>query len=136
MNEAEFLGRTATEPDRDIDNERAMQGQSPFIINTGIVYNNFDKKVEAGVYFNVQGRTLEVVGAGNIPDVYTMPFNNLKLNAQKKFGQNESQSLTLKIDNLLGDLRESRFDYFGNTDFVFSRLNPGRSITLGYAIKF
>ena len=89
--------------------------------------NKFDKKIEFGTFYNVQGRTLQVVGIGNIPDVYTEPFHSLKLTASKSFGLNDSQNITLKVDNLLGDVRESRYDYFGNTDFLFSRLNPGRS---------
>ena len=136
MNEIEYLGRITTEPDRNIDNSRQMQGQSPYLINTGITYRSFDKKIEFGTFYNVQGRTLQVVGIGNIPDVYTEPFHSLKLTASKSFGLNDSQNITLKVDNLLGDVRESRYDYFGNTDFLFSRLNPGRSFSLGYSIKF
>jgi TonB-dependent receptor len=136
MNDEEFRGRTSTEPDRDIKDTRKMQGQSPFIINTGISFTNYDKNFEIGTYFNVQGETLEIVGAGNIPDVYTQPFHNLKLNASKTFGQNNNHSINLKVDNLLGDLRESLFDYFGNTGFVFSSLDPGRTISLGYSIRF
>jgi outer membrane receptor protein involved in Fe transport len=136
MNDEEFRGRTSTEPDRDIKDTRKMQGQSPFIINTGISFTNYDKNFEIGTYFNVQGETLEIVGAGNIPDVYTQPFYNLKLNATKTFGQNNNHSFSLKVDNLLGDQRESLFDYFGNTSFVFSSLDPGRTISLGYSIRF
>ena len=136
MNESEYWGRTTTETSRFIDRYRSMQGQSPFIINTGLVYTNFDKNTELGVYYNVQGKTLEVVGSGNIPDVYTSPFHSVKLNASKSFGKNNDQNITLKVDNLLGDMRESRFDYFGNTDFLFSQLNPGRTISIGYTVKF
>ena len=42
MNEEEFRGRTSTEPDRDIKDTRKMQGQSPFIMNTGISFTNYD----------------------------------------------------------------------------------------------
>ena len=136
MNEEEYRGRTTTEPDREIDEYREMQGQSPFIVNTGMIWTHFEKNIEAGLYYNVQGRTLQVVGAGNIPDVYTVPFNSLKFNASKSFGANNAQTVSLKVDNILGDVRESRFDYFGNTDYLFSRLEPGRTFTLGYSFKF
>ena len=136
MNDEEFIGRTTTEPDRNIDEYREMQGQSPFIVNTGVVWTNYKKNIEAGLYYNVQGRTLQIVGAGNIPDVYTIPFNSLKLNASKSFGKNESQTISLRVDNILGDSRESRFDYFGNTDYLFSKLDPGRTFTIGYSAKF
>ena len=136
MNDSEYSGRQITEPDRDIDQYREMQGQSPFIINTGLIYSSLDKNIEVGAYYNVQGKTLQVVGVGNIPDVYTDPFNSLKLNATKTFGKNNSQSITFKIDNLLGDKRESRYNYFGNTEYLFSQLDPGRTFSLGYSFRF
>jgi hypothetical protein len=32
-------------------------------------YNNQEKNIQVGLYFNVQGKTLEVVGDGFYPDV-------------------------------------------------------------------
>ena len=59
-----------------------------------------------------------------------------KLNATKTFGKNNSQSITFKVDNLLGDKRESRYNYFGNTEYLFSQLDPGRTFSLGYSFRF
>jgi outer membrane receptor protein involved in Fe transport len=66
--------------------------------------------------------------------VYTEPFHSLNLNASKRFGQNTTVSL--KVDNLLNDVIESRFDYFGNTDYIFSSLSPGVNMTLGVSYRF
>ena len=40
------------------------------------------------------------------------------------------------VDNVLNDVIESRFDYFGNTDFLFSSLKPGINTTLGVSFTF
>ena len=38
MSDGEYQGRVITEPNREIDPYRALQGQSPFLINTGLTY--------------------------------------------------------------------------------------------------
>lgn len=113
---------------------RPLQGQSPYLINTGLDYNNQEKNIQVGLYFNVQGITLEVVRDGFYPDVYTMPFNSLNFNLIKQFKGN--RSLTFKITNLLNDERESHFEGFNNKSQYFESRNIGRQFSLGYAIRF
>ena len=67
---------------------RPLQGQSPYLINAGLDYNNTDKGIRGGFYYNVQGKTLEVVGDGFYPDVFTMPFHSLNFNFTKQFKNN------------------------------------------------
>ena len=136
MSEEEYLGRVINDPDRQIKDSRELQGQSPFLVNFGINYNNIGNGFDSGLYYNVQGRSLQVIGVGSLPDVYTEPFNSLNLNLSKNFGLNKNKRLSLKVDNILNDVMESKFDYFGNTDFLFSRLEPGVRVSLGYSIKF
>ena len=95
-----------------------MQGQSPFIINTGISFTNYDKNFEIGTYFNVQGETLEIVGAGNIPDVYTQPFHNLKLNASKTFGQNKSNYINSIVINFIFAILVLPSVYFADNSLI------------------
>jgi len=136
MSQAEFDARKAVTPNADIDNKRELQGQSPYLINAGFSYNLFDKDLEAGAYYNVQGRALQVIGIGQFPDVYTEPFHSLNVNVSKRFGEKNNTTVSLKVDNLLNDVIESRFDYFGNTAFLFSSLKPGVNTTLGVSFKF
>ncbi|MDA9892843.1 TonB-dependent receptor [Flavobacteriaceae bacterium] len=117
-----------------IGTSRPLQGQSPYLINTGLDYNNQEKNIQVGLYFNVQGKTLEVVGDGFYPDVYTMPFNSLNFNLIKQFKGN--RSLTFKITNLLNDERESRFEGFNNESQYFKLRNIGCQFSLEYAIRF
>ena len=61
MSDEEFKGRVISNPDKEISNTRELQGQSPYLVNLGLVYNLFTKDLELGSYFNVQGKTLETV---------------------------------------------------------------------------
>src|SRR5690606_35047364 len=70
----------------EIDNTRQLQGQSPYLINAGLNYNNGDNGIEAGLFYNVQGKTLEVIGFSRNADVYAQPFNSLNFNFTKKLG--------------------------------------------------
>lgn len=136
MTDQEFFGRVTTEPTRNIEPDRRLQGQSPFLINTGVNYLFVEEKIDASLFYNVQGKTLEVVGVGNIPDVYTDPFHNLNLTVIKKFGENDNQTVTLKVQNILDDSRESFYDYFGEQQLPFSFYKQDRTFSLSYNIKF
>ncbi|MEE4215788.1 MAG: TonB-dependent receptor, partial [Bacteroidales bacterium] len=62
-----------------IENDRVMAGQAPYIINAGASYNGGEKGFwngfEAGLYYNVQGITLQYVGIADRPDIYMLPFH-------------------------------------------------------------
>ena len=119
---------------QNLGNSRPLQGQSPYLINAGIEYNNQEKGFQGGLFYNVQGKTLQVVGDGFYPDVYTMPFNSLNFNLIKQLKKN--RILTLKITNLLDDLRESKFIGFNDESEYFSLRNIGRTLSITYAVKF
>lgn len=121
---------------KEVDNKRVLQGQSPYIINAGLNYNLFQKNLEAGVYYNVQGSALQIIAAGPFPEVYTEPFHSLNLNVTKQFGEKKNTAVSLKVDNMLNDVIESRFAHFGNRESVFSSLKPGVNTSLSISHKF
>ena len=128
------LRRLGLREGQNLGNSRPLQGQSPYLINAGIEYNNQEKGFQGGLFYNVQGKTLQVVGDGFYPDVYTMPFNSLNFNLIKQLKKN--RTLTLKITNLLDDLRESKFIGFNDESEYFSLRNIGRTLSITYAVKF
>lgn len=83
------------------------------------------KGFEAGLYYNVQGTTLQYVGIADRPDIYMLPFHSLNLTASKRFGRDDKLNLGFKVDNLLNDKKESVFKSFNPTDQFFTRLEPG-----------
>ena len=137
MNEAEFQGRlSAVRDGENIDNKRQLQGQSPFLINAGLTYDDNYKGIQAGFYYNVQGKTLEIVGIGQVADVFSEPFHSLNFNGSKKFGKDFNKSISLGVDNLLNDKRQSFYQSFGTEDTLYSNFSPGLEISLKYTYKF
>ena len=123
-----------------INDTRVMAGQAPYIINAGLTYNGsengFMKGFEAGLYYNVQGITLQYVGIADLPDIYTLPFHGLNFTGSKTLGKEKKTQLGFKIENLLNDKKESVFRSFNVTDPFFTKLEPGITfhISLSYSI--
>jgi len=114
---------------------RNLQGQSPFLINSSIDYNDGKNGLKAGIFFNMQGETLEVVGTGFAPDVYTKPFESLNLNLSKTFGEKQNKTVTIKIENLLDSKKESFYKAFKANNEIFSFREEGTTFSIGYSIK-
>jgi len=119
-----------------ISDTRQLQGQSPYLINAGIAYSNDDKSLQTGLYYNVQGKSLEIVGIGAIPDVYTMPFNSLNFTFSKAFGEDQKSSISIKFDNILNNERESHYQSYKAQDQIFSKRHIGQAFSVGYSVKF
>ncbi len=119
-----------------IENEREMAGQAPYIINAGISYDGgekgFGRGFEAGIYYNVQGTTLQYVGIADRPDIYMLPFHSLNFTTSKELGAEQRAKISFKISNLLNDKKESVFRSFNPTDQYFTKLEPG----ITFALKF
>ncbi|MBU2922570.1 TonB-dependent receptor [Winogradskyella psychrotolerans] len=135
MNEAEYEGRLSAARDgEEIDDKRQLQGQSPYLINAGLSYSK--NGIQSGIYYNVQGETLQIVGIGQVSDVYTDPFHSLNFNFSKSFGEKENRTITLKVDNILNDEIRSNYQSYNAEDQIFSNYSPGVEFSLSYAIKF
>jgi hypothetical protein len=136
MSETEFRSRQANARDGEvIDNIRDMAGQAPYIINGGISYNNSKQTFEAGIFYNVQGRTLQFVGVADRPDIYSKPFQSLNFTASYDFGPTDNIKIGVKAENILGSKRESVFQSFNTNDKLFTSLSPQRSFSLSLSYK-
>lgn len=90
--------------------DRPMQGQSPYLINAGIFYNNQAAGWSAAVLYNRIGK--RIIGVGNrygtasdgadrnIPNSYEMPRNNIDLSVEKKIG---SWEIKASVRDLLAE---------------------------------
>ena len=141
LSPTEFESRTDNaRTGQTIDDYRDMAGQAPYLVNAGLSWNGgnegFSKGLEAGIFYNVQGETLTIVGIVDRPDVYSVPFHSLNFNANKSFGKNNRMSAGIKIENLLNDKNESVFKSYNTSDQIFTRLSPGTKFILrfGYNI--
>ena len=136
MDISEYNGRVKSDRNNGIVNDtREIQGQSPYLINAGLNYASSNGKIESSINYNVQGRTLQIVGTTYVPDVYTEPFNSINFNANYKLGENNKFKIGLRIKNILNEKVENYYLSFGHKA-LFSSLNPGREFKLSLSINF
>ncbi len=65
-------------------NSRPMQGQSPYIINCGLQYQNDKTGTQVNLLYNVIGKRIVFVGDLNTPDIYEMPHHLLDMSFSQK----------------------------------------------------
>ena len=79
------------------EENRPMQGQSPYLVNTGLFYQHEKAGVSGGILYNRIGKRIVGVGRSvgttggestrNIPNSYEMPRNALDFTLAKKIGK-------------------------------------------------
>ena len=137
MFDAEFNRRVlAAREGETISREREFQGQAPYLINGGLDYTNDELGLQAGFFYNVQGETLEVVGDGIVPDVFTQPFHSLDFKFRKAFGENKNKAISVRATNILADEKESIYKSFGGRTAIFFLREPFRTFSINYTYKF
>ena len=123
-----------------IDNYRVMAGQAPYIINAGFSFNGgkkgFWENLEAGLYYNVQGTTLQFVGIADRPDIYSLPFHSLNFNSNMNLGKEDRISLGIKVSNILGSEREMVYRSYEASEPYFEFRQPGTSFSLSLGYSF
>jgi outer membrane receptor protein involved in Fe transport len=120
---------------------RPMQGQSPYIVNLGLYYQDNDHGLMVSLLYNVIGKRIVVVGLDN-PDVYEMPRQVIDLMITKNIGEH----LQIKggIQDILNQkVVEKQFVEYTNTDGATVNreqstleYNPGSLISLGLVVSF
>ncbi|MGC8865253.1 MAG: TonB-dependent receptor domain-containing protein [Bacteroidales bacterium] len=65
--------------------QRPMMGQSPYIVNVGLYYQNTEQKLNLSLLYNVTGKRIVVVGL-DFPDVYELPRHSLDFTFIKEWG--------------------------------------------------
>lgn len=137
MSDVEFNARKNYErTGEEITNKRRMAGQSPYVVNAGISYGNSEWGTDIGVFYNVKGETLEIVGIGLSPDVYTEPFHSLNFTFNQKLGKKKNTVIDFKVSNILNDRMESFYQSFNAEKKPFNSINPGYSFSFGVSHKF
>ena len=94
---------------------RALQGQSPYIINTGLLYDVVEKGFNATVLFNQVGKRIYLVGdiqaGAGAPDVYENPRALVDFQISKKFSNNKAE-----IKFTISDILNQRQIFYQNNN--------------------
>ena len=120
-------------------NKRALQGQSPYVINTGLYYNLEDKGLSVTALYNIFGKRIFIVGDVNNPTIYEMPRHSIDLTVQKKFSDHWEGRIG--VQDLLNYKTRFMQDTNGDTkitstDDPFITTRRGTYFTLGMQYRF
>jgi TonB-dependent receptor len=112
----------------DATGSRPFQGQSPYLLNLNISYENSPNGIAASLYYNIFGERLSIVSLGGTPDVYEQPAGILNFSCSWKFVQHLGLSLSAR--NLLNQ-RERKIQTFKGRDYIYSEFDRGMTFSLG-----
>ena len=71
-----------------LDKNRAMQGQSPYVVNASVYYNDMTRGLQVSVQYNVFGKRIFAVGdKDSNPNQYEMPRNQIDLTISKQISK-------------------------------------------------
>ena len=100
--------------------DRALQGQSPYLFNVGLLYDLEKQGVSATLLFNQIGERIYLVGdvtaSGGLPDIYEAPRPLLDFQLSKKLIQNRGE-VRLNISDILNTTQYFYQNAGGKTSF-------------------
>jgi len=125
------------------DSIRPLQGQSPYILNAGLYYQQEKSGLSVTALYNVIGKRIDYIGDLENPHIWEMPFHSLDLSISKKIGR----FITLKLGakNILNEtviFQQFEEPVLNNMDHKVTRIQttrkfiPGRQFSLGISLLF
>jgi len=82
-------------------NNREMQGQSPYVVNVQLGYDNADNGRSVSVLYNRAGERIRSLGVSGQPDVYEQPFDQLDFVWIEEFSY--GLSIKFRVKNILDE---------------------------------
>ncbi len=123
-----------------LDQNRAMQGQSPYVLNASLFFNDAASGLQMSVQYNVFGKRIYAVGDKDLnPTQYEMPRNQIDLTITKQLG--ERLEFKFGIQDLLNQsyrlVQDSNRDKkINGTDETIQTFRWGQYTTLGVTWRF
>jgi TonB-dependent receptor len=141
----------------DLNRDRPLQGQSPYMVNAGLFYYNDNSGLMISVLYNIIGKRIVAVGRPSpnewedIPNIYEMPRNVLDLAVGKKISKkfeikagikdifnqsvmlNQQINTTVDMSQINGGTSSEVKNF--KRDQITKSYQPGRYFTVGITYK-
>lgn len=121
--------------------DRAMQGQSPYLINAALQYDIEKYGINTTLLFNQIGRRIALVGGSDQPPVWENPRPVLDLQVAKKVMKKKGE-VKLNISDMINkeaifytDLNDNK-RYDSNTDAFVIKRRYGMNVSLSFGYTF
>ena len=88
------------------DSHRPLQGQSPYVVNTGVYFTSKNTGWQVSAVYNVSGKRLYAVGNDFFPSIYEMPRHVIDLTLQKRL------SRVVELRATIADLLNSQYRFY------------------------
>jgi hypothetical protein len=118
---------------------RPLQGQSPYIFNASVYYDDAKRGISGSLVYNIFGSRIYSVGDVNFPTIFEMPRNSVDLTMSVK----TSKQATLKVS--VQDLLNAPFRFYQDSDRnekanlpgddVIFRFRRGQLIGFSYSVE-
>jgi outer membrane receptor protein involved in Fe transport len=131
-------GEVVSEPNR------AMQGQSPYVVNVGIYYASEEMGLNVSALYNRIGKRIIGLGKSNVPDrninnmvpdSYEMPRNMLDLSISKKIGSRFEIRCSIQ-DLFDDDIVFKQFPKFMKNNIIYEREQVTKRYRHGQSLSF
>lgn len=111
------------------EDERPLQGQSEYVINATLGYEDPETGLSLAILYNVFGERIVGIGTFGLPDIYEQPRHQVDVVGAWKI--DDRWTLDAKLQNLLDD--DVRLTQDGRT---VSSYAPGRAFSFSLGAKF
>ncbi|MEN6619020.1 MAG: outer membrane beta-barrel protein [Rikenellaceae bacterium] len=135
-----------------LEEDRPMQGQSPYLINASLFYDNKKYGLSTGLLYNRIGKRIVGIGRvdtgsgasinNDVPDTYELPRDVIDLVVSKKIGKHFEVKANFK-DILNQEILFEQYPKYMDNNGVLQRrsqlskkFKPGADIFLGLQINF
>ncbi len=119
--------------------DRPMQGQSPYVVNAGLQFDNQGSGTNASVLFNVIGKRIAQVGNIDFPHIWEKPRPLLDFQITQRLFTNADLKFTAS------DILSSRGVFYweggdkkmaSSSDLTINKFNYGTNIGVQFSYKF
>ncbi|MGB4843722.1 MAG: TonB-dependent receptor, partial [Ferruginibacter sp.] len=124
-----------------LNESRAMQGQSPYLLNAGIQYDLEKYGINTTLLFNQIGRRIAFVGGSDQPPIWENPRPVLDLQIAKKILKNKGE-VKMNISDIINkeavfytDLNANK-KYDTNTDAFAIKRKYGTNFSISFGYNF
>ncbi len=121
------------------NSERPMMGQSPYMVNAGLFYNDYGSNWQFNIMYNVFGKRLFSIGGQGLPDIYELPRNLIDFSASKQIGKHLELKFGVKdilnqpIKYSQDNNNNGKFDGEGEMNQGYK---PGSYYTFGVIVRY
>ncbi|MDZ4058776.1 MAG: outer membrane beta-barrel protein, partial [Bacteroidales bacterium] len=151
LNAAWIYSKVSFDKERSLERDRAMQGQSPYLVNASLYYDSEKYGISAGVMYNRIGKRIVGIGRADtgsgasvnndVPDTYELSRDIIDLTVTKRIGKRvelKGGAKDIFNQSIIFQQYPKFIDGNGNTQQRYQNaksFKPGRYFTLALQIK-